>query len=43
MTTRSIVHASFTITRVYNATPARVFQAFADEKAKDKWFPVPAN
>ena len=38
MTSRSIVHASFTINRVYDAKPERVFQAFADEKAKDKWF-----
>ena len=38
MTSRSIVHASFTITRLYEATPARVFQAFADQKAKNKWF-----
>ena len=38
MTNRSVVHASFTITRTWNASPARVFEAFADEKAKDKWF-----
>lgn len=38
MTDRSIVHAGFTAMRVYDAIPARVFQAFADEKAKDKWF-----
>lgn len=38
MTARSVVHASFTITRTWNASPARVFEAFADEKAKDKWF-----
>jgi uncharacterized protein YndB with AHSA1/START domain len=43
MTGRSIVHASFTITRVYDATPARVFQAFADEKSKQKWFGGPGN
>ena len=41
MTNRSIVHASFTITRVYDATPARVFQAFADDKSKQKWFAGP--
>ena len=35
---RSIVHASFTITRHWKASPARVFAAFADEKQKDKWF-----
>jgi len=38
MTARSVVHASFTIARVYDATPERVFRAFADEKSKDKWF-----
>ena len=41
MTNRSIVHASFTITRIYDATPARVFQAFADDKSKRKWFAGP--
>jgi len=38
MTSRSVVHASFTITRTWNASPARVFEAFAKEEAKDKWF-----
>jgi uncharacterized protein YndB with AHSA1/START domain len=37
----SVVHASFTITRQWNAKPERVFQAFADEKAKAKWFAGP--
>jgi uncharacterized protein YndB with AHSA1/START domain len=35
---RSVVHASFTITRRWDATPARVFAAFADEQQKAKWF-----
>jgi uncharacterized protein YndB with AHSA1/START domain len=35
---RSVVHASFTITRRWNATPARVFAAFADQQKKDLWF-----
>ena len=35
---RSVVHASFTLTRAYGAPAARVFQAFADEDAKSKWF-----
>jgi uncharacterized protein YndB with AHSA1/START domain len=43
MTARSIVHASFTITRRWNARPARVFAAFADEKQKDKWFAGPGS
>jgi len=38
MTARSVVHASFTITRHWKATPERVFQAFADQKKKDAWF-----
>jgi uncharacterized protein YndB with AHSA1/START domain len=43
MTARSVVHASFTITRRWKATPARVFAAFADEKQKDKWFAGPGS
>ena len=43
MTSRSIVHASFTITRIWNASPARVFEAFAKEEAKDKWFSGPGH
>jgi len=35
---RSVVHASFTIPRRWDATPARVFAAFADEQQKAKWF-----
>lgn len=35
---RSVVHASFTITRHWDASPARVFAAFADEQQKAKWF-----
>ena len=38
---RSVTHASFTITRQWKASPARVFQAFADEQAKAKWFAGP--
>ncbi len=43
MSNRSIVHASFTITRIWNASPARVFEAFANEQAKDKWFSGPGD
>ena len=43
MTARSVVHASFTITRRWKAAPARVFAAFADEKQKDKWFAGPGS
>jgi uncharacterized protein YndB with AHSA1/START domain len=35
---RSIVHASFTVTRHWEHSPARVFDAFANEDAKRKWF-----
>ncbi len=38
MTKRSTEHALFDIERFYDATPARVFQAWADPKAKAKWF-----
>lgn len=38
ITKRSVAHATFTIERVYDASPARVFQAFADQKAKTRWF-----
>ena len=38
MTARNVVHASFTITRNWKASPARVFQAFADEQKKKAWF-----
>jgi uncharacterized protein YndB with AHSA1/START domain len=41
MTSRSVVHSSFTITRVWKASPVRVFEAFAKEEAKDKWFAGP--
>lgn len=36
--TRSAVHATFTLERIYAATPAQVFHALADETAKAKWF-----
>jgi len=38
---RSITHASFTITRHWKHAPARVFDAFAKEEAKRKWFAGP--
>jgi uncharacterized protein YndB with AHSA1/START domain len=41
MSPRSVTHASFTITRNWPHSPARVFQAFADEKTKAKWFGGP--
>ena len=41
MTTRSVVHASFTITRSWPQPPSKVVNAFADEQAKAKWFGGP--
>jgi uncharacterized protein YndB with AHSA1/START domain len=38
---RSITHASFTITRHWKHAPRRVFDAFAKEDAKSKWFAGP--
>jgi uncharacterized protein YndB with AHSA1/START domain len=33
-----VVHSSFSIERNYAASPARVFNAFADEATKRRWF-----
>jgi len=41
MTKRSVTHATFTIERDYPASPARVFYALSDPKAKAKWFAGP--
>jgi uncharacterized protein YndB with AHSA1/START domain len=38
MTERSVVHATFVINRVYDASPARVFRAFSNPEARDRWF-----
>jgi uncharacterized protein YndB with AHSA1/START domain len=35
---RSAVHASFSVERVFAATPTQVFRAFADKDAKARWF-----
>jgi len=35
---RQVQHASFTIERVYDASPAQVFAAFASADAKARWF-----
>lgn len=43
MTERSVTHATFTIHRVYPATPARVFAAFATAEAKTQWFAGPRD
>jgi uncharacterized protein YndB with AHSA1/START domain len=41
MTERSVRHATFAIERTYPASRERVFKAFADPKAKAKWFVGP--
>jgi uncharacterized protein YndB with AHSA1/START domain len=41
MTARSVVHDTFTLERRFDATPARVFAAFADPAAKALWFVGP--
>jgi uncharacterized protein YndB with AHSA1/START domain len=38
MITRAIAHASFTVSRVIAAPPARVFEAFADSDMKRRWY-----
>ena len=38
MTDRSVTHATFTLERTYDATPAKVFKAFADPAIKRRWF-----
>jgi uncharacterized protein YndB with AHSA1/START domain len=35
---RSTVHSTFVIERTYDASPARVFDAWADPSAKARWF-----
>ncbi|WP_042395328.1 SRPBCC family protein [Streptacidiphilus carbonis] len=38
MSDRSVTHATFVIVHVYDAPPARVFAAWADQTAKNRWF-----
>ncbi len=38
MKKRSVTHATFVIERTYDASPGRVFNAFADPAAKASWF-----
>ncbi|HVR05249.1 MAG TPA: SRPBCC domain-containing protein, partial [Solirubrobacteraceae bacterium] len=42
-TARSAEHATFTIERVYDAAPERVFAAWAEPEAKENWFGPPAS
>lgn len=41
MTDRSITHATFSLERVYEVPPARVFAAWAEPEAKARWFAGP--
>src|SRR5690348_6519591 len=41
MTVRSVTHATFVLERIYPATAARVFAAWADPVAKARWFGGP--
>ena len=40
---RSVVHASFTLERTYDAPVARVYRALSDPAAKAKWFGGPED
>jgi uncharacterized protein YndB with AHSA1/START domain len=35
---RSVVHATFSLERIYDAAPAQVFRALSDQAAKARWF-----
>ncbi|MGH6891355.1 MAG: SRPBCC family protein [Dongiaceae bacterium] len=43
MTERAATHATFVIERSYDASPARVFKAWADPAAKARWFAGPSD
>ena len=38
---RLVQHETFSIERIYDAAPSRVFAAWADPKAKEQWFGGP--
>jgi uncharacterized protein YndB with AHSA1/START domain len=38
MTERSATHATFSLERIYDAAPARVFAAWSTKEAKARWF-----
>jgi uncharacterized protein YndB with AHSA1/START domain len=40
---RSVAHATFQLERTYDAPVARVWRAFTDEAAKQKWFAGPSG
>lgn len=39
----SAVHATFTVERIYDASPARVFAALSQKEAKERWFRGPGD
>ena len=43
MTERGATHGTFTLERVYDAAPARVFKAWADPAIKARWFVGPSD
>jgi uncharacterized protein YndB with AHSA1/START domain len=43
MSDRSATHSTFVIERTYNASPGRVFAAWADKAAKSQWFGPPGD
>ena len=43
MSERSATHGTFTLERVYEASPARVFKAWADPAIKARWFVGPTD
>jgi uncharacterized protein YndB with AHSA1/START domain len=38
MTSRPVAHSTFSVDRIYDAAPARVFAAWASPAAKARWF-----
>ncbi len=38
MTQRNVTYATFSLERILRVPPARVFAAFTDRQAKDRWF-----
>jgi uncharacterized protein YndB with AHSA1/START domain len=38
MTAKPLTHATFVVKRSYDASPKRVFSAFADPEVHDRWF-----
>ena len=43
MSARTATHGAFTLERVYDAAPARVFKAWADPAIKAHWFAGPSD